>query len=1236
MKLKASILYILIFLFLLEPCTVGAQSAMEFVENKGQWDKATLFRGGMINGALELRKNGYRILLHHPDDLRKLSDAVHGHAHANPVQPAKPIKDDKYRLPDPKDQPMNIDKMSLRSHMYEMRLLNANESAKVVPDKSLYTYNNYFIGEDPSKWASNCRIFQTITYENIYPKTDVRYYSDNGSLKYDFILHPGADVKKIVLYFNGVESLRVKDGNLVIKTSVGEVKELSPYTYQLINGKRQQLNTRYEVKGNLVQFVILDPYKTNETIVIDPQFVFSTFTGSTADNWGYTATYDSRGNFYAGGIVFSAGFPVNTGAFQTNFAGGIPDGAISNGYDMAIIKFSPDGARREYATYIGGNGNEQPHSLVADGQGNLVIAGRSNSANYPKFPANNTLGAGGGWDIVLTKLNAAGSALMGSVEIGGRSDDGVNIRPKYSNPQGAESIVRNYGDDARSEVILDVAGNVYMAGCTQSRDFPTTSGVFQPNPGTAGGPGGRYQDGVLIKMAADLRTPMGISYIGGSNDDAAFVLSLHPQNGNIYIGGATASTDLPGVSSGAINASYRGGICDGFVMVVRNDLTARVTGTYLGTNGADLVYGLKFDRRGFPYVMGTTTGSWPVLNAAFSQTNGKQFIAKLREDLSAFEYSTIFGTNSTVPNISPTAFLVDRCENVYVSGWGGGINRDANYPTAGTSGLTVVGSLNGSSASTDGSDLYFFVLAKNATSQLYGDFFGQIGGFGEHVDGGTSRFDENGVIYQALCANCGQRPKPTFPTGPSGGVFAEQNLSGDYCNLAAVKIALNLAGVGAGLQSTIAGQVRDTSGCVPLTVEFSDTLALGKQYVWNFGDGSPDVTTTVPRISYTFNAPGNYRVRLIAIDRTTCNETDTSYLTMRVRNDEAVLRPFDYVKADPTNCTSLEYRFTNNSIAPIGKPFPANAFRWVFGDGNSVVAGAGTVNHTFAAPGSYNVRLVLTDTTYCNAPDSIVQTIRITDTVRAEFTVPNPLCAPQNVIFDNVSRGGQSFLWTFHDATTSTDVNPTKFYSTPGSYTVTLRAIDPSTCNRQHDTTITIVLNGTATAAFTFAPLTPIPNRPVSFTNTSTNGAIRYKWLFGDGDVLETLRRDTIVEHYYPSSGKYQACLVAINAAGCADTTCQEVSALVDPLVDVPNAFSPNGDGVNDKIQIRGFGMSRVNWRIYNRWGKLVFVTNDPNIGWDGTFNGQLQPQEVYHYVLEVEFTNKAKVVKKGDITLLR
>ena len=102
-----------------------------------------------------------------------------------------------------------------------------------------------------------------------------------------------------------------------------------------------------------------------------------------------------------------------------------------------------------------------------------------------------------------------------------------------------------------------------------------------------------------------------------------------------------------------------------------------IRSTYIGTNGYDQVYGIQFDRNGFPYVMGQTTGNWPVINAAYSEANSKQFIGKLQPDLSAYVYSTIFGTASPIPNISPTAFLVDRCENVYVSGWGGDIvNQD--------------------------------------------------------------------------------------------------------------------------------------------------------------------------------------------------------------------------------------------------------------------------------------------------------------------------------------------------------------------------------------------------------------------------------------------------------------------------------------------------------------------------------------------------------------------------------
>jgi hypothetical protein len=150
-------------------------------------------------------------------------------------------------------------------------------------------------------------------------------------------------------------------------------------------------------------------------------------------------------------------------------------------------------------------------------------------------------------------------------------------------------------------------------------------------------------------------------------------------------------------------------------------------------------------------------------NANGNQATGNQFITKLKPDLSGLVYSANFGPGGIpYPNISPTAFLVDRCQNVYVSGWGGGPNNYEKYTSTGTNGLTATS--NALRTTTDGSDFYFFVLQKNAASQLYGSFFGQVNGnsYGDHVDGGTSRFDAQGVIYEAICANC--YGNAVFPT----------------------------------------------------------------------------------------------------------------------------------------------------------------------------------------------------------------------------------------------------------------------------------------------------------------------------------------------------------------------------------------------------------------------------------------------------------------------------------------
>ncbi|NCI45699.1 DUF7948 domain-containing protein [Sediminibacterium soli] len=1201
------------------------QNYLQFVENKGQWDPAIRFKGEMSSGAFALQKNGYRVLLHNQKDLSALYEAGHPDASVQPGASAAFRTAEELR-PTPETggggSSGGYVPGVLRSHAYEVRFLNANPEPVIVPDKPLPGYNNYILGDDPSQWAGNCGIYQAVTFLNMYPGIDIRYYTADGLLKYDFIVHPGADPGVIAMYFDGVDKLSIDKGNLTVKVSVDKVIEKAPYTFQLVNNQRKEIPAHFELKGNIVRFKLDASYTRNATLVIDPSLVFSTFSGSTASNWGYTATYDGKGNFYSGSISFagSGSFPVSNGAFQTSFQGGNTATCEQSGFDIAIMKFDPTGANRVYATYIGGSGNEQPHSLIVDAAGNLVIGGRTTSPNYPLKGALQKYGPQGGlWDIVVTKLNASGSALVGSVRIGGSGNDGVNIRSKYCPPSGAESIRRNYGDDARSEVNLDPAGNVYLASCTQSTDFPVTS---QSNQTTGGVTNGRTQDAVVMKFSPDLSSVHFSILAGGKNDDAAFVLARNPSNGNIFVAGATASADFPVAGAGVKYPTYQGGGADGFIMELTSDGVA-VRTTFIGTPAIDMIYGIQFDKAGFPYITGTTTGNWPVSNAAFSQPGGKQFIIKLKPDLSDYVYSTVFGTNSTQPNISPIAFLVDRCENVYVSGWGGSANQNQTYPSAFTKGLSVTA--DAYQKDTDGSDFYFFVLAKNASSQLYGSFFGQNGGYGEHVDGGTSRFDASGVIYQSICANCmgGAR----FPTTP--GAWSEYNGSKE-CNLAAVKMAFNLAGVGAGIAASING-VRDTSGCVPMQVVFTDTLAQGKKYIWDFNDGSPKETTTGPTVSHTFNTVGFYRVSVVSIDSNTCNVADTAYVTMRVRNDQAFLN-FTTTKLQP--CTSLGYSFNNISTAI--KPFTGTSFRWDFGDGNTQLAGLGPVTHTYAASGTYSVKLVLVDTNYCNEPDSLVKQVRISPTVKAQFSTAPSGCAPYTAVFENTSMGGTDFVWDFGDGTTSTMSDPTHLYNTPGTYRVRLIATDTSSCNRVDTSAyFSIVVSPNPVSAFTYSPNPTESNTPVSFINNASGGSA-YKWQFGDGDTLFTLRQDTLVQHLYNASGTYKACLITFNSYGCIDTSCQAISVTIVDGADVPNAFTPNGDGKNDRVYVRGYGIAKMSWRIYNRWGALVYVSSNQADGWDGTYKGVPQPQDVYHYTLQIEFSGKEKMVKKGDITLLR
>ncbi|ULQ58291.1 PKD domain-containing protein [Flavihumibacter rivuli] len=1191
-------------------------NSLEFVENKGQWDKKVTFMGDLGNGAFFLSRNGFVVLQHNAEDLSRMASVAHGHAHDE--------REGNYSSRDEiRNKPGESGNIVLRSHAYAMSFDGMNPGVQVVGEKPQPTYNNYFLGDDPSKWASNCRIFNTVTYKNVYPNIDVRYFTDEGQVKYEFIVHPGGNPSSIVMQYDGVDKLYTKKGELVIATSVGDIREMPPYTYQSDGKQRKVVESRYQVKGNKVSFV-LGQYDKNAILVIDPTLIFASFTGSRSDNWGYTATYGGDGSLYSGGIVFGQGFPVSTGAFQTSFN-------ANNGqspFNMGIMKLDPTGTRRIYATYLGGNTSDQPHSLIVDSKGDLIVAGRTSSSDYPLLPAGNRFGPNGAHDIILTKLNPTGTSLIGSMRIGGKGDDGLNTDNSHTGTN--RGLLNFYGDDARSEVMIDQADNIYLASCTQSTDFFTTPNApFKTLRGT--------QDAVLIKANSNLNNVLACTYFGGGELDAGYVLGINRQNGDIWIGGATRSSDFPGDKTGTIGPNPGGNSqADGFLAIFSNDGSVLKKSTYIGTNANDAVLGFEFDRDGDPYVMGVTYGQWQIRNAVYGTPGAKQFIGKLKPDLSDWQYTTTFGTNAALPNISPVAFLVDRCENIYVSGWGG--TNLAQFSMAGTIGMQVTN--DAIKRTTDNEDFYFIVIKRDASELLYATFFGQDGNFSEHVDGGTSRFDQNGVIYQAMCANCYSQGlggvRPRFPVTPgawccSNGYSGSNGTgSGAECNLAMLKISFNFAGVGSGVSAAING-VKDTTGCVPLTVQLKDTVLNAQSYEWNFGDGSPDLKTTDPEVSHTYNQVGDFRVRLIAIDSTSCNIRDTSFLTIRVRADQALL-DFNAVKLLP--CESLSFRFDNLSTAPAGKPFSGNSFIWDFGDGTRVVSGPGNVNHSYASAGTYKVKLILTDTVYCNAPDSLERDFNLAPLVKAQFEADNG-CAPFNASFVNTSIAGQTYLWDFGDGTSSTEKDPVKLFANPGTYRVKLKVFDSNTCNLEDSTFQDIVVSSAPTAGFSFAPVVPVENTPTTFTNTSSPDAVRFVWSFGDGDGLETTSRVPI-QHQYNATGRFNACLIAINRNNCADTLCLDVDAIVVPKVDLPNAFTPNGPAPNNQVFVRGYAIGRMKLMIFNRLGQKVFETNSTKIGWDGKFNGVLQPMDVYAYVLEVEFTDGTRTTKKGDITLIR
>jgi gliding motility-associated-like protein len=838
--------------------------------------------------------------------------------------------------------------------------LGANENAVQTSHQPKEFYYNYFLGDNRANWKGKVHPFTKIEYQEFYTGIDLVVYSHDNALKYDYVVQPNADPNQIRVEYEGLEKISVDErGNLILKTSLNSITEYAPFVYQIIDGMEKQVAAKYVLEaGNIVTIKMTERYNKNYPLVIDPSLVASTYTGSTADNWGYTATYDRFGNMFAGGMAVSGGYPTTAGAYDVSFNGG-NTGSGSQATDIVISKFSGDGRNLLWSTYIGGNNNELPHSLLVDDDDQLVMYGTSGSSNFPittgpAFAGGVNVLCGqsvrypNGSDIVLLKLNANGTALINSRFFGGSGNDGLNTT-------GSNNLEFNYGDYARGDIEFDSNGDIVLASCSYSTTLPGTAGRFQPNNAGA-------LDAILVRFSGNLSTLHWATFFGGTGNDAAYDIEIEA-SGSLIIAGGTQSTNLPGMNG--LNSTYRGGTADGYLARLNAAGTTSLRGTYLGTNEYDQAFFVDADQFGFVYTYGHTIGAYPV-QATWSRVLAPQFIHKLSNDLSTTEYSTVFGrenyVNQNRVNLSPTAFLVDKCENVYCMGWGGTSNTTWNNNAGTTGSMGEWGTGTGAIFNTNGdSDFYLFVLEKDANDALFASRLGEsdnafFGTGADHVDGGTSRFDPDGYVYHAVCASCGG--SDGFPT--STGAYSAQNRSSN-CNLAVFKIEFDLSPI-----NTEIG-LDTESGCAPLTVNFENLtnkpFVAGMTIIWDFGDGTTAVDIEDP--SHTYNDPGTYIIELIVTDPSQCNTSDTAQFELVVSESGAVA---DFSMDVSDLCTTGEVTFTNNSLN-------TTSYTWLYGDGNTSTTNSPIHTYSYSGTGPYTVSLIAVDGSPCASNDTLSQSI---------------------------------------------------------------------------------------------------------------------------------------------------------------------------------------------------------------------------------------------------------------------
>ena len=545
----------------------------------------------------------------------------------------------------------------------QLRLIGANPNSEIIGEDPLSGKVNYFIGADPTKWRTNVPTYSKVRYRNVYSGVDLLYYGNHRQLEYDFVLAPGSNPADIQLEIVGATRTRLdSEGSLVLQVEGCELYFHAPVVYQESKQGHTSVSSSYVLLDATHVGFRIGRYDRTRELVIDPSIIYSTYLGGSGEDQPSGIAVDSSGDLYIAGYTDSTDFPLasigslpagdhvflakldptGSNLIYADYIGGdsedygyalaldsanevfVTGSTSSNDFPLVnpfqaqypgsyngfLTKVSSDGSSLLYSTYFGGNGSDQPSTLAIDGSGNAIIAGSTSSTNLPLANAYQGTVLENQGDLLgtygfVSKFSSDGSSLVYSTYFGGNTNIALNCGGTLCWPTPFSEI---------NGLALDEAGNAYVAGVTNTYNFPATEGAYlATNSVPANGIVGFVSK---FDGAGDLNYSTYFYEASGilSNVNA---IAVDTAGEAVITGAAYSDGTFPVTTTTICNPVVSGAAC-GYAFVTKFNSTASslLYSTFLGANNGATPQAITLDSAGDAYILAST------LSSSFSAING--------------------------------------------------------------------------------------------------------------------------------------------------------------------------------------------------------------------------------------------------------------------------------------------------------------------------------------------------------------------------------------------------------------------------------------------------------------------------------------------------------------------------------------------------------------------------------------------------------------------------------------